>query len=259
MMEFHDPATGQHASSGIQGTTPGGPPHSIERPVMLQEWRNITFIHHRVAPDHVQALLPDGLTVDTFDGSAWVGLVPFHMVGVTVPGMPRIPYLGTFPETNVRTYVVDRSGRPGVWFHSLEASRLIPVWTARTGYTLPYMWARMDITESRGTIRYVSRRRWPGRSGAGGVITVRPSIEPVPQDDLDRFLTARWGLFTSGPKGSLRYAPVEHPPWQLHEAELPHIRDTLLASAGYVDLEPAAHIRWSSGASVRVGLPRRVR
>jgi len=236
--------------------TASSPPHRVARPVMLQEWRDVAFLHWRAEPAAVQRLLPPGLAADTHDGSAWVGLVAFRMVGIRAPGLPGLPYLGTFPETNVRTYVRDASGRPGVWFHSLEATRLVPVLTARAGYSLPYMWARMSINHGEDTIRYTSRRTWPSPKGIGGVLTIRPQGTPHEPDELDAFLTARWGLYSTTRSGKLRYAPVEHPAWPIQRAEAVHVRDSLIEAAGYDAPEGRPHVCWSPGVPVRIGLPR---
>lgn len=235
------------------------PPHRVARPVMKQEWRDAAFLHWPVPADQVQRLLPDGLTADTFDGTGWVGLIAFHMVGIRAPGLPPVPYLGSFPETNVRTYVRDASGRPGVWFHSLDATRLLPVWTARVGYRLPYMWSRMSIDHTGDILRYTARRRWPGPVSAGGTLTIRPDTEPAPPTALDAFLTARWGLYTDDRSGRLRYAPVEHPAWPLHRADALHVRDSLVEAAGYPPPAGDPHVLWSPGVPVRVGLPTVVR
>lgn len=90
---------------------------------MLQGWEALTFLHWRVDPAVMARRLPADLQVETCDGSAWVGLVPFIMT-VTLPGVPPVPCLSRFCETNVRTYVRDRHGRSGVWFFSLDAARL---------------------------------------------------------------------------------------------------------------------------------------
>ena len=226
---------------------------------MLQSWRDVSFLHWRYHPDAVQRLLPDGLTVDTFDGSAWVGLIGFEMVGIRLPGLLPVPYLGTFPETNVRTYVRDAGGRPGVWFHSLEASHVIPVVTARLGYRLPYMWSRMSIDREASVIRYRSSRRWPRPSGAEGNFTVTTDPQSTQSTELDAFLTARWGLYSTGPRRSLRYAPVEHPSWPLHAASASEVSTDLIEAAGYPAPTSDAHVRWSPGVPVRVGLPGRIR
>ena len=129
---------------------------------MFQGWKDLVYLHWPYEPALVQRRLPAGLTVDTFDGRAWVGLVAFRMERIRIPGTPGVPYFGTFPETNVRTYVRGTDGRPGVWFDSLDVTRLLPVFVARTSYRLPYMWSQMSIDHSGDDITYRSRRRWPG-------------------------------------------------------------------------------------------------
>ena len=95
----------------------------VHRASMIHWWEQVTFIHWRFDPVVVQRLLPSGLTVETFDGSAWVGLVPFYM-RVALPKSRSVPWLSRFAETNVRTYVKGTDGTNGVWFFSLDAARL---------------------------------------------------------------------------------------------------------------------------------------
>ena len=236
---------------------PASPPHHVANPVMLQGWKKIAYAHWPVEPDQVQARLPDGLIADTFAGSAWVGLVAFHMQRIRIPRTPAIPYFGTFPETNVRTYVRDQNGRQGVWFDSLDVTRLLPVVVARTSYHLPYMWAKMSIVEDANKVIYQATRRWPRSDQAASEMAVRP-LEPITRpSDLERFLTSRWGLYTN--LGSrLAYAPVEHEPWPLQQAVLEYLKDDLVSAAGYEvpDVEPIVH--YSEGVEVRIGLPRRM-
>jgi uncharacterized protein YqjF (DUF2071 family) len=109
-----------------------------------------------VPVDDVQRLLPDGLRVDTFDGSAWVGLIPFHMRAVRIGPGPIVPYLGSFVEINVRTYVTDADGHRGVWFFSLDVPRSPIVGVARTAFSLPYCWSAAGHT-----VASTPRRRAP--------------------------------------------------------------------------------------------------
>ncbi len=224
---------------------------------MLQGWKKIAYAHWRVPPAQVQSRLPQGLEVDTFDGSAWVGLVAFNMERIRLPGTPGIPYLGTFPETNVRTYVTDENGRPGVWFDSLDVTRLLPVVVARVSYRLPYMWSQMSIAGIGRQITYSARRRWPTARGASSTMTVTPGRLIDAVNPLEAFLTARWGLYTQL-GATLAYAPVEHPPWPLQEASLDYLRDDLVAAAGYDSPETPPIVHYSQGVDVRIGIPRRV-
>ena len=147
---------------------------------MLHRWERLTFVHWSFDAATVQRLLPDWLQVETFDGAAWVGLVPFFM-RVATPGGRRVPWASQFCETNVRTYVRDQQGRSGIWFFSLDAARLGAVITARTTYRLPYFWSRMRLEERGDEIAYECRRRWPGPArrrragpGCGSVRRSRP-------------------------------------------------------------------------------------
>lgn len=224
---------------------------------MLQGWKNISYLHWPIPAAAVQARLPEGLLVDTFDGSAWVGLVAFHMQRIRIPATPPIPYLGTFPETNVRTYVKDATGRPGVWFDSLDVTRLLPVIVARTSYRLPYMWAEMSILEQPRRFTYTAKRRWPEARGASSRMVIDRTAGIDEPNALERFLTSRWGLYTK--LGSdLAYAPVEHQPWPLEVARVDFLHDEFVVAAGYQvpSIEPIAH--FSRGVDVRIGLPRKV-
>ncbi|MBV9031955.1 MAG: DUF2071 domain-containing protein [Pseudonocardiales bacterium] len=133
-------------------------------PLIYQRWQTFTFLHWAYDPGDVQRLLPSGLDVHTYDGVAWVGLTPFLLCDFRLPGFPAIPGLSTFPETNVRTYVVDRNGRDGLWFLSLDASGLATVLGARASLGVPYHWAAMTV-EANSTVTYRSRRRYPPAAG----------------------------------------------------------------------------------------------
>lgn len=237
---------------GVLGTCP----FTIDRPVMRQRWERLTFLHWPFEPAGVQRLLPDGLEIETHDGAAWVGLVPFYM-RVATPGGLRVPWVSSFCETNVRTYVRDGAGRSGIWFFSLEAARLGAVLTARAApYRLPYFWASMRLGERGTEAAYLSRRRWPGPRPATSRVRIAVG-EPIAAADvteLEHFLTARWMLFsvTSGHPVSARAC---HQPWPLHRARAQVLDDHLLTAAGLPapDGEPLAH--YSPGVDVAIGRP----
>lgn len=229
-------------------------------PVALSmRWRLLGHVHWRVDPATVQALLPASLAADTFDGSAWVGLIPFFMRDALPPLLPSLPYVGDFPETNVRTYVVGPDGRRGVYFHSLEASRLGAVVVARTVFGLPYQWASMRVRTSYRRVRYVSRRRWPDQSGVRSDLALRVGARVADHEvtDLDHFLSARWSYLEGRDDGGVLAVRMHHERWPLHVAEVEHIDDQLVAAAGYGDLTTRApdHVRFSPGVGVRGGLP----
>lgn len=235
---------------------PPTPSELVGREVMRMWWLDLSFIHWRWDPEVVQSLLPPGLTVDTFDGEAWVGLVPFLMK-VGLPGGMAIPQQGTFPETNVRTYVRGPDGTPGVWFCSLEAGRLAASATARVTYGLPYFWADMRLANAGPIWTYESTRRWPG-AGPKHASAVRcgAPIALADQSRLERFLTARWGLYSVW-RGRLLYAPVDHPAWDLHHGELLSLDDDLVGAAGLGEPSGDPVVHWTPGVEVRIGRPRR--
>lgn len=238
-------------------------PHGVAHAVMLQGWYDLTALHWRYEPAEVQALLPDGFVVDTFDGSAWVGLIPFHMQRIRIPGLPPFGPLSTFPETNIRSYLVDPTGRRGVWFMSLDITRLLPTIVARVGYRLPYCWSTMSIDVDGhgegGTRRYRSRRRWPrGEATSEVAVRIGPQIADPDLTDLDHFLTARWALGTTFGR-RLMWAKVSHPTWPIHAAELLSCNETLLTAAGLGPPQGEPVVRWSPGVEVRIGIPRSIR
>jgi hypothetical protein len=232
-------------------------PLRVERPVMFHRWETLTFLHWAYDADVVQRLLPRTLTVETFDGSAWVGLVPFYM-RVSAPGVPRLPWLSNFCETNVRTYVRDEAGRSGVWFFSLDAERFAAVAAARIGFRLPYMWSRMRLVREGDEIRYTTRRRWPGGPVSSRVrVEIGSPFAPGELTDRDHFLTARWRLFSVGGAtgGWRRYANAQHDPWPLHRVSVHELDDRLVSDTGLPqpESEPLAH--YSPGVDVRIGRP----
>ncbi|SCL58895.1 hypothetical protein GA0070604_3933 [Micromonospora eburnea] len=231
------------------------PSPRVTRPVMYHRWNWITFIHWRYPPSVLQSMLPSGLVVETFDGSAWVGLTPFLMQGLRAPALPAVPWLSEFPETNVRTYVRDQQGRGGIWFLSLDAARLPAVLAARSGYWLPYFWSDMSVQLIDKQVAYRCQRRWPGprRLRCDADVRLGPPLDETARDELAHFLTARYRLFTVI-AGRLATAEVEHPEWPLRRAELLRLEQDLLTGAGLVapDGDPLLHA--SSGVPVRVGM-----
>ncbi|HET9730842.1 MAG TPA: DUF2071 domain-containing protein [Acidimicrobiia bacterium] len=231
----------------------------VEFAAMRHWWDALTFIHWRYEPGAIQRALPTGLTVESFDGSAWIGLVPFYL-RVGFPYVPSIRWFSRFAETNIRTYVRDADGRSGIWFFSLDAARLGAVVVARATYRLPYFWSRMRVEHSGSTITYRSARRWPGPRGArtDAVIEIGEPYATDELTELDHFLTARWALY-SCPRSGLHRAQAYHAPWPLHRARVISLHDELVAGDGLPAPvgEPIAH--YSPSVDVRIGWPRKVR
>jgi uncharacterized protein YqjF (DUF2071 family) len=233
----------------------------VARAAMVHWWDDLTFIHWRYPPDAVARLLPPGLEVDTFDGAAWVGLVPFFL-RVGLPGVASAPWLSRFAETNVRTYVraVGRPDRRGIWFFSLDAARLGAVVTARATYRLPYFWSRMRIVHDGPRIAYASRRRGPdpGRGAASrATIELGARFEAHELGERDHFLTARWTLF-SAPRSGLHDARAFHDPWPLYRARLVDLHDELVPAAGLPRPEGEPLLHYSPSVEVRIGWPHHV-
>jgi uncharacterized protein YqjF (DUF2071 family) len=205
----------------------------------------------------VAGLLPPGTVPDTHEGRTYVGLVAFRMHRVGWFGLPGVPYLGSFPETNVRLYSVDGHGRRGVVFRSMDASRLIPVVMGRAGFRLPYMWSRMRVRTAGDTVTYTSSRRRPGPRGAYSRIAVRPGAPIEEPTALEHFLTARWGMHNAF-FGGAAYLPNHHPRWPLHRAELVRCEENLIAAAGLPAPRRAPDsVLYSPGVPVRLGRPAR--
>jgi uncharacterized protein YqjF (DUF2071 family) len=208
-------------------------PPLVGRATASQRWSDLVFLHWRVDADQVAPLLPAGLRPDSFDGSSWVGLIPFVLDRATVFGSPPIPYFGAFVEVNVRLYAVDAQGRRGVVFVSLEASRLAAVLAARALFGIPYLWSHTRLEVAAGEYRYTSTRHLAAHARTR--IVARPTGVPVIDDPLAEFLTARWALFTRVRGRTIRLRN-HHQPWTLFTAELISLDDTLLAVAGFPGL-----------------------
>jgi uncharacterized protein YqjF (DUF2071 family) len=218
-----------------QPVTPGAP-ERITRVAMSQTWRRLTFLHWPYDPGLVRPLLPAGLALDTFEGVAWIGLVPFE-----IHNLRGIPH---FPETNVRTYVIGPDGSRAVWFFSLDAARLAGVVGARVAYQLPYFWAKMHVASESGTIHYMSRRRRPHSASVMSEIVVKPGERFAGKElgDRDHFLTARYRLYTLL-YGRLGWAQIEHAAWPLARATVMTLDQNLIEAAGLPTPEgqPLAH------------------
>jgi uncharacterized protein len=221
---------------------------------MLHEWSTVTFLHWPYRSPVVQRLLPRGLEVESVDGQAWVGLVPFRMRDVRIPGVPAVPWLSQFPETNVRTYVRGPDGQSAIWFFSLDAARLPTVLAARVGYRLPYFWSDVSVRVTGGQLGYRCRRRRPGRGArCDAEVAMGVPLTEAECDEAALFLTARYRLFTMV-AGRLAVAEAEHPPWPLRRAKVPDLDQNLLQRTGLPAPtgDPLAHA--CPAVPVRIGV-----
>ena len=182
-------------------------------PVMKQRWAGLGFYHWAFDPDVISARLPPGLHIDTFDGKAWLGVVPFFMERVRPVFLPPLPWLSWFHELNLRTYVYDENGNPGVWFFSLDCNQPIAVETARKFFSLPYQHAVMSSKTSDGTIYYKSRRKKSDQPESSFTYPLAKSPAPAIPGTLEHFLVERYLLFSSGRNGELYTGQVNHSPY----------------------------------------------
>lgn len=236
-----------------------------QRPwVMQQRWNDLLFAHWPIPAADIAATLPPGLDVDTFDGSAWLGVVPFAMDRVRLHGLPAVPGARAFPELNLRTYVRERgTNRVGIYFYSLDASNPLAVAVARTAFHLPYFWAHMAM-------RYGTQ---PGRSRqihyrSQRLFAPRPArfegtyrgLGLMAQGPIEHFLTARYALYTTGRDGTLLRGDIHHLPWPLEKAEAEFTRNEIPSAHGFTlpDCQPLLHYSrellvyvWSIQAAAR--------
>jgi len=237
---------------GIDRRTPTRRPEG--RAALRQRWSELLFLHWPVPLAALRSLVPAGLDIDTHEGTAYVGLVPFTMSGIRPVWAPPLPGLSSFHEVNVRTYVHLEGRDPGVWFMSLDASSRVAVLIARLTYHLPYRYARMSLERGpTGTVRYRSERRWPGPRPASCAMTYRPvgPAAPALPDTLEHFLAERYVLYAQH-EGRLFRGHVHHAPYPLQTAEVTDLDETLVAAAG-IDRGTGAPIaHYAKGVSVEV-------
>lgn len=227
------------------------PPRPVRRPLLRQAWRDVALLHWRLDPELAVPLLPPGTRPDLYGRTTYVGIVPLCARRTGVPGLPAVPWLGTFGEVNVRLYSVDARGRRGVVFLRMDADRLVPVLTARAVPRLPYTWSRTRVHRD-GDRHLTAVTDHSGGTRARIELRIGHRHRPTP---LERFLAYRWGLHTRiGPRTA--YLPVAHEPWVLHVAEPVELTSTLLADAGLpAPAGPPVSVLYSPGVDVRLGPP----
>jgi len=201
--------------------------------VMHQNWHHLLFLHWEIPPEKLQALIPAELEIDTFEGKAYVALVPFTITGVRAVLTPPLPWISSFHEVNVRTYVHRKGSDPGVWFFSLDASSTLAVAAARAMYKLPYFDA--DITFDANALAFDSKRTdRRGQLPANVHVRYQPvegPVQPAQPGSLEHFLVERYILYTQSDH-TLYRARVHHEPYPLQRAELLGLEETLVWAAG---------------------------
>lgn len=211
--------------------------------LMGQSWLDLLFAHWPLPPAVLRPVVPPQLPLDSFEGSAWIGVTPFEVRGLRLRGTAPLPLLSSFEELNVRTYVTVE-GRPGIYFFSLDAASRAAVIAARRRYRLPYFHARIAKRPVPAGFAYTSDRlsadgppaRFQARYGPRG------ERLPVREGSLERWLSERYCLYTLDEEERVQRADIHHPPWPLHRAWAEIEVNTMAAQIGVeLDAEPLLH------------------
>lgn len=227
---------------------------------MRQRWEQLLFLHWSWDPAEVQGTLPPGLTVDTFEGRAWIGVVPFFMRAVRPTALPPLPGLSNFLELNVRTYVFDAQGRPGVWFYALDCNRWLAVKAAQTFFHLRYRHAKMSArVDATGNVHYESRRAGQNRTSRY-VYRCLPEAHLATPGSLEFFLVERYRLYAhDSKKDRLFSGRVSHEPYRIGAADVSVWDDVMLQLEGFPSPQrPPDHICATAPVDVRVFPPERL-
>ncbi len=227
--------------------------------VMHQNWHHLLFLHWEIPPEELQRLVPSELTIDTFEGKGYVGLVPFTLTGVRPLLTPSLPWISNFHEVNVRTYV-HRDGRdPGIWFFSLDASSALAVAAARVAYKLPYLHSHIEFfasNEPTPTIDFTAHRDDArGATPANAHVHYRPMegiVTRAAAGTIEHFLIERYILYTVNDHHRLHRARVHHQPYPIQRAEVFDLEETLVGAAGIRRPESHPLRHYASEVNVKV-------
>lgn len=213
---------------------------------MTMTWHDLLFAHWAVGAAALRPLIPPELELDTFGGTAWLGIVPFRMSGIRMRGYPPIPTTTAFAELNVRTYVTAH-GKPGIWFFSLDAASALAVTVARRFWHLPYFGARMSCKVEGDAVSYYSHRTHRGRPIAQFAATYRPVAPPAPSPpgSLEHFFTERYCLFARHRRGTILRGDIHHAPWPLQAAEAEISSNSMAESLGITLPGPPQHLHFA--------------
>jgi uncharacterized protein YqjF (DUF2071 family) len=219
--------------------------------IQRQRWNDFLFCHWPIPASRMRAVVPPQLELDLWDGAAWIGIIPFHMTGVMLRGLPDLPWFSTFPELNVRTYVRSR-GTPGVHFLSLDAHNALAVWLARAWYGLPYFRARMAWSREGSVVRYASVRIHRGAPPAryAARYTTDGAVLPVTAGSFEHWLAERYALFVVDRRGSVWRGDVHHHAWPLQEARIDIEENTMAEAHGLTLPDTPPHVLYSQGVDI---------
>jgi uncharacterized protein YqjF (DUF2071 family) len=203
---------------------------------MGQTWEDLLFAHYRVPVAQLCEHVPNGLEVQEHSGSGWLGVTPFAVTGLRARGLPPLPFVSSFLELNVRTYVT-RDGKPGIWFFSLDASSEAAVLAARALYRLPYFRARIRM-ERRAKLMFTCER--DAQTEFSGTYEPVGPVSPAGSESLEHFLTERYCLYAAH-GGQLARAEIHHRPWPLQAAEAEFAKNTMAPAGISLDEAPVLH------------------
>ena len=222
------------------------------QPLMHQSWGKLLFMHWPLDPSQLRQLIPQGLEIDTFDGSAWIGIIPFTMWDIRAfpPYVPPVPGLNSMHELNVRTYV-HLDGTPGVWFFSLDCNSTAAVFGARTLYYLPYYNAELELNQSENRIDYTCSRTDQPHATFHATWNIGRPLPISEPDSLQFFLTERYCLFSEH-NGHLYQARIHHPPWQLHTATEDARESTMIEVLGIPEPTNPSILHYAEELSVDI-------
>lgn len=218
-------------------------------PAFEMEWRDLFFASYPVEPAVVRPHIPDSLTLDTFEGEAYLSVVPFRIQDIRPKGLPSAVGLTT-PELNLRTYV-ELDGKRGIYFFNLDAGDVLGVLGARIFNQLPYYYADM-VYEPGDPTTFRSRRRTPGARPLAFAATYGPDGEPYQPDPgtVEHFLVERYCYFTEGADGAVRYADIDHERWTVQPGQWTVSTNTIFAANGFDQPDSEPVLTYSDGLGV---------
>lgn len=212
--------------------------------IMRQSWRNLLFTHWPIPPEILRPYIPSSLQIDTFDGSAWLGVVVFEMKGIYSRGLSSVSLTPKFSEVNVRTYV-QYDGKPGVYFLSLDVGDWASLTIAKRWYRLPYHPAHISIQKEGQTFHYESIRKGKTTAFVTSKGTYTPLLDVFfpSEGTLDHWLTERYCLFSTNHRANIYCGEIHHCPWPLQKVETEITKHTLFEPfhMDLKDVQPIAH------------------
>ena len=202
----------------------GMPPRG--QPLTATLW-DICFLHWPVSESGVDERLPNWLSPDMADGSAWVSVVSAELRRIEVFGRPVRERVRVFL---LRTYALSPARDRGTYVFAADLSDRPAADAVRRLLGFPCHAARFDRSTDGDEISIRARRR--GASSGEFAATYEPtgSTQTASPDTLASFLTGRQRYFAEGPLGTRLDGSVGHDPLALRSARASVTEDSLLRS-----------------------------